>query len=82
MKKAKEKAKELVDKFYSINDSEEENNTGTNPYISREYAKKCAIIHIDEVVKLEALTDEAWLNVPDEYKVQHWKEVKEEIIKL
>lgn len=81
MKKAKEKAKELVDKFYSINNSAED-KSGTNPYISREFAKKCTIIHIDEIIKLGALTDEAWLNVPDDYKVQFWKEVKQEIIKL
>lgn len=28
-----------------------------------------------QLAKLDTLTDEAWLNVPDEYKVQYWREV-------
>jgi len=36
---------------------------------------KNAIKCCEQIIKLDALTDEAWLNVPDEYKVQFWKRV-------
>lgn len=45
-------------------------------------AKKCASIAVDEIIKLDCLTDEGWLNVPQEYKVQYWKEVKQELNEL
>ena len=34
-----------------------------------------AIKCCEQIAKLDILTDEAWLNVPDEYKVQYWREV-------
>ena len=41
-----------------------------------------AIKCCEQIIKLDALTDEAWLNVPQEYKVQYWKDVIVELEKL
>lgn len=38
-----------------------------------------AIKCCEQIIKLDTLTDEAWLNVPDEYKVQYWNEVISEL---
>ena len=73
--KAKEKAKELVDKF--------------EPYVIRytqgdvvgyldqetpilEYQKQCALIAVDEILKLDIYKSDQW----------YWEEVKQEIEKL
>jgi len=75
---AKEKAKELVSGYFSI-------FRITVSYThskSWEKAKQSAVIAVDEILKLPCLTDEAWLNVPNEYKIQYWNEVKKEIEKL
>lgn len=39
-------------------------------------AVNCAIVTVNTIIELEVLTDEGWLNVPQEYKVQYWREVK------
>ena len=67
----KEKAKELALEFSSL-DAFIPNN------LSIAYAIKCC----EQIIKLDALTDEAWLNVPDEYKIQYWKEVIVELNNL
>jgi hypothetical protein len=36
---------------------------------------KNSIKCVEEILKLECLTDEAWLNVPNEFKTQYWKKV-------
>jgi hypothetical protein len=41
------KATEVIEMFYAINDSDKE-NLGTNPYISRHYAKECAALYARE----------------------------------
>lgn len=38
-----------------------------------------AIKCCEQIIKLDALTDEAWLNVPDEYKVQYWNDTISEL---
>ena len=83
----KEKAKELVAKYYEefIKDymvlacfSDEIRNS---IYNRREtFAKKCALIAVDEVIKCCEDYDE--LNETYVTQVDHWNEVKQEIEKL
>jgi hypothetical protein len=69
-----EKAKELLKKSLPLAHDWEADNVIV--------AKKIATLCVDEIMTLECLTDEAWLSVPQEYKVQYWKEVRSEIEKL
>jgi hypothetical protein len=69
---AKEKALELVDKFYQTTPNEAWINEPLG--IAKEYkawnqSKQCALIAVDEILKLR-------MNVP------YWQEVKQEIEKL
>jgi hypothetical protein len=57
----KEKAKELVDKFKL--------STGANTKINIYVAKQCALIAVDEILKLDIYKSDQW----------YWEEVKEEI---
>ena len=41
-------------------------------------ATKCC----EQIIGLDCLTDEAWLNVPQEYKVQYWKSVINQLDRL
>lgn len=50
--------------------------------VKHSHSKKCAKVCVQRIMKLECLTDEAWLNVPDEYKIQYWKEVLIELEKI
>jgi len=61
----KDKAKELALEFCPSADVFKPNTASIRNAI------KCC----EQIAKLDALTDEAWLNVPDEYKVQYWREV-------
>lgn len=86
MKSPKEKAEELVKKFFNINDKELENK-GCNPFIDRHYAKQCAIVAVEEILNLKLLTkqlniDKANKIVPNNSQFEYWKEVKKEIKKL
>lgn len=63
---SKEKAKQLKINMFEI-------------VSSSYYASQCALICVEEILKLPCLTDEGWLNVPQEYKIQYWNEVKKEI---
>ena len=63
--KPKDKAKELAIEFCSPTDVFK-----PNPASIRNAIKCC-----EQIAKLDTLTDEAWLNVPDEFKVQYWREV-------
>ena len=69
---SKEKAIELALEFCSPTDVFKPNIESIRNAI------KCC----EQIIKLDCLTDEGWLNVPQEYKVQYWKEVKQEIEKL
>jgi hypothetical protein len=66
----KEKANELINKYF---------NAVEYKHTSRKLAKKLAAICVAEIIELDCLTDEGWLNVPDEYKVQYWRKVIVEI---
>ena len=68
----KEKALELAIEFCYKSDVFKPNPCSINNAI------KCC----EQIIKLDMLTDDAWLNVPDEYKIQYWKEVIVELMKL
>ena len=66
----KEKAKELVDKFYYIPNSQ-------GIFMMQDYqAKECALIAVDEII-LEMNS----VMLPNPFK-QYWQEVKQEIEKV
>lgn len=70
----KEKSKELVDKY---------DNTLT--YIeSKSKAKQCALIAVDEIIKIVSSVDTMPPNCQkiNEYTKEYWQEVKQEIINL
>lgn len=71
----KEKAKELVDKYYS-----KFHRSGFN------HAKQCALIAVDEILKFEQLyltrLDAKMNRYTEESSVEYWQEVKQEIEKL
>ena len=66
--KAKEKAKELVYKFYNIDSDSEIYDDFTMKIF---YAQRCALISVDEILEFH-----------DRIDVKYWKEVKQEINKL
>ena len=70
----KEKAKELVDKFYKIEPVEP-----IYVGMDRGQAKQCALICVDEILKIEAFS---LLNSTLEEEIYHWEQVKQEIQKL
>jgi hypothetical protein len=76
---AKDKAKQLVNKFYSKTDSE-----GVIFCVNWSSAKECALIAVDEV--LNVLPQHEYLEDRDEYcenrERLYWQEVKQEIQKL
>ena len=63
----KEKAKELVDKYYIFN------------HIGNRHAIKCALIAVDEIIKSNPISFDEDENC---IAKQWWKEVKTEIEKL
>ncbi|AFM54690.1 hypothetical protein B617_gp29 [Nonlabens phage P12024S] len=74
--KAKEKAKELVDSFYDVDDGIDfDNGWGITP----QQVKGFALICIDEILDLDMLGfDEDKFNK----HIEHWQQVKQEINKL
>jgi hypothetical protein len=70
---AKEKARELVDKFAKEAWSFHENTEW-------DYDKYCALICVDEI--LENITEEVMTYKPFMMNTDYWQEVKEEINKL
>ena len=66
--KAKEKAKELVYKFYNIDSDSEIYDDFTMKIF---YAQRCALISVDEILEFH-----------DRIDVKYWNEVKQEINKL
>jgi hypothetical protein len=71
----KEKAKELFDKFYSAIPNDE---MGEN----YESSKKCALIAVNELSKFLVDVESEDFNLPDEFSIQYWQEVKQEIENL
>jgi hypothetical protein len=70
---AKEKANELVDKFDNFDVLGENHNGFT--------AQQCALIAVDEIIKLDMLIDEDTYVMTPSY-LQYWEQVKQEIEKL
>ena len=70
MSQAKDKAKELVDRFYF-------SKISTNRFRNEE-AKQCALICVDEMLKNEVNTT----MYPNDSIMDYWEEVKQEIEKL
>ena len=83
----KEKAIELVDKFYQTTPNEYFVNEPIGikgRYKSWEQAKQCALIAVDEIIEFMEVDDFDsdtcyWAN---HSKMQYWIEVKQEINKL
>ena len=78
----KDKAKELANKFYSIN-KDGDQRLGTNPYISREYAKECALLCVDELIKAFknfSISEHGGVHI--DYGHGEWELVKQELKKL
>ena len=59
----KEKAKELIDKFDETMEF----------YVPARYAKQCALIAVDEILKNDGFTQF------DDYLTEYWQQVKQEI---
>ena len=70
----KEKARELVDKYYHLFSVKLENT------ISIYEAKHCALIAVDEVIKTYTNKDGTYFLFEEE--VDYWQNVKQEIEKL
>jgi hypothetical protein len=81
----KEKAQELVDKFYNTPHCGIEHQPNKrycdciemNPF----QAKQCALMAVDEIIKLDMLIDEDTYVMTPSY-LQYWEQVKQEIQKL
>ena len=73
---AKQKANELVDKFYRIDSDSAMYDDFTMKIF---YAQRCALICVDEMIK--ELTEEISPSVHG-FRHQYWQEVKQEINKL
>ena len=70
---AKEKAKELFDKYcYAIRTEE----NGSGYYTNVIYAKNCALIAVDEILFVVSKYNDT------QAEVSYWQEVKQEIEKL
>lgn len=71
----KEKAKELVDKFMAIKSMK----LSDYSLIYYPFAKLCALIAVDELSKFLIDAESEDFNLPDEFSIQYWQEVKQEI---
>jgi hypothetical protein len=61
----KEMAKKLCEDFYAIN-QDHPDMEGTSPYISRDFARKCALVAVDALIS--------------ETRRKYWYEVKDELM--
>ena len=80
----KEKAEELVDKFYQTTPNEYFVNEPIGikgRYKSWEQAKQCALIAVDEILKLEN-NNGYYFDGTNVTSISFWQEVKQEIEKL
>jgi len=75
--KAKEKAKQLVEKYIDLQDE----NLKECDYI---FSKQCALIAVDEIFQTDPMIDCGESDSGTEYKSNdsYWNEVKQEINKL
>ena len=85
---SKEKAIELVHTFMDIGEEQEYN---TPRYLSKDIAKQCALIVVDEIISSredDGAFDDTLSSMSSEYYTPHpmyltyWKQVKQEIEKL
>jgi hypothetical protein len=67
----KEKANQLVDNYWLMDK--------INPSLSKEQAKQCALIAVDELIKIHYLLTTTHDTSPS---INYWKEVKKEIENL
>jgi len=67
----KEKANQLVDNYWLMDK--------INPSLSKEQAKQCALIAVDELIKIHYLLTTTHDTSPS---INYWKEVKKEIQNL
>lgn len=75
----KEKAKELLDKYYNTECIEETDDA----YMCEHLAKKCAILCVDEIINSKPIEPNhehsESLSGKVESSIQYWEQVKEEI---
>ena len=64
----KEKAQELIQKYYPLT---------KDSFTSLKYAKQCAVIAIDEIKKCVLYTSQKFEN--DRFSEDYWEEVKHEL---
>jgi hypothetical protein len=79
---AKEKAEDLVDKFYQTTPNEYFVNEPIGikgRYKSWEQAKQCALIAVDEILNTHLLSEKDIFGI---HPVDYWQEVKQEIENL
>jgi len=79
---AKEKAKQLIQKYYQPLSIHLKINNNNNEMW--DYAKQCALIAVDEILEFMKTDDEkhdccSWCNSPE---LSYWLKVKEEIKNL
>ena len=84
----KEKAQELVNKFISYSYFSDGNNSMNRSYQQEDNAKQCALIAVDEIIKVchynskENLSNWDLVGLDDFEFSCYWQEVKQEINKL
>jgi hypothetical protein len=78
----KEKAKELFNKYFLLNESaSDENGVWIISALNKGLTKKCALISVDEIINV-CLPSSEYGGVITDNTVEYWKEVKQEIDKL
>jgi hypothetical protein len=74
----KEKAEELVNRYMNLNKVK----LSDYSVIYTPTAKQCALIAVDEIIKLDVFDcNEGWSDEDGDTR-EYWEEVKEEILKL
>lgn len=76
----KEKADELVHKMYAV-------MSGSVSEVTKSFAKKCAIVAVDDILNCDLLYPQAkkdilWGLKPNRTELEYWFEVKKEIEKI
>lgn len=75
----KEKANELVNKFRPYSYSSDGLNSMEREYQIEDNSKQCALIAVDEIMKIPTLGRS---HNRDESQYDYWQQVKQEIINL
>lgn len=78
----KDKAKELVEKFYPFAYCSDGNNSMNRNYQIEENSKQCALICVDEIINANVQEEFEGHMVDEIGAVDYWREVKQEIEKL